>query len=53
MRSNGSSVRARVVVHERMRGGTGFLIDGLAENSANVLAGAKAVDVTKVEEPAP
>ena len=52
VRSNGSSLRAWVVIHERMRDGAGFLIEGLAENSANVLAGAKAVEVSKVEEPA-
>ena len=49
VRSNGTSVRARVRVHERMRDGAGFLIDGLAEDSANVLAGAERVDVSKVE----
>jgi hypothetical protein len=41
-------VRARVRVHERMRDGAGFLIDGLAENSANALAGAEAVEVKQV-----
>jgi NADH-quinone oxidoreductase subunit G len=49
VRSNGTSVRARVRVHERMRDGAGFLIDGLAENSANVLGGAERVEVTTVE----
>jgi NADH-quinone oxidoreductase subunit G len=52
VRSNGTSVRARVKVHERMRDGAGFLIDGLAENGANVLGGAEVVDVSKVEETA-
>jgi predicted molibdopterin-dependent oxidoreductase YjgC len=47
--SNGTSVRARVRVHERMRDGAGFLIDGLVENSANVLAGAERVEVRKLE----
>jgi hypothetical protein len=35
-----------------MREGAGFMIDGLAENSANALADAPAVEVTKVEEAA-
>ena len=35
VRSNGHSVRARVAVRERMRPGAGFLIEGLAEQSAN------------------
>ena len=41
VRSNGHSVKARVAVRERMRPGAGFLIEGLAEQSANVLAGAE------------
>jgi NADH-quinone oxidoreductase subunit G len=48
--SNGASVRARVAIRERMRPGAGFLIDGLAENGANVLGGAGQVEVGKVEE---
>jgi NADH-quinone oxidoreductase subunit G len=52
VRSNGTSVRARVRVHERMLEGAGFMIDGLAANSANALAGAETVEVAKVEEPA-
>jgi anaerobic selenocysteine-containing dehydrogenase len=52
VRSNGTSVRARVRIHERMLEGAGFMIDGLAENSANALAAAKTVEVTKVEEAA-
>ena len=50
VRSNGASVRARVAVRERMRDGAGFLIDGLAENGANVLAGARRVEVSNVGE---
>jgi predicted molibdopterin-dependent oxidoreductase YjgC len=50
VRSNGHSVRARVAVRERMRPGAGFLIENLAEQGANVLAGAKAVEITKVNE---
>jgi NADH-quinone oxidoreductase subunit G len=49
VRSNGTSLHARVKVHERMRTGAGFLIDGLAEDSANVLAGAERVEVSRVE----
>jgi hypothetical protein len=30
-----------------MRPGAGFLIDGLAEQSANVLAGAEVVEIAK------
>ena len=50
VRSNGQSVKARVAVRERMRPGAGFLIEGLAEQSANVLAGAETIEVTKVAE---
>jgi NADH-quinone oxidoreductase subunit G len=50
VQSNGTSVRARVKVHERMRDGAGFLIDGLATDSANLLGGAERVEVSKVEE---
>jgi NADH-quinone oxidoreductase subunit G len=52
VRSNETGVRARVAIHERMGEGAGFLIDGLAENSANVLAGAETVEVSHVEEEA-
>ena len=48
--SNGHSVRARVAVRERVRPGAGFLIEGLAEQGANVLAGAETVEVTKAAE---
>jgi NADH-quinone oxidoreductase subunit G len=48
VRSNGHSVRARVAVRERMRPGAGFLIDGLAEQSANILAGAETVEVERI-----
>jgi hypothetical protein len=50
IRSNGTSVRARVRIHNRMREGAGFLIDGLVENSANALAGAETVEVKQVTE---
>ena len=48
VRSNGSSVRARVVLRERMRPGAAFLIEGTAENNANALNGAEMVEVTKL-----
>ncbi len=48
VRSNGSSVRARVVLRERMRPGAAFLIEGTAENNANALNGAETVEVTKL-----
>jgi NADH-quinone oxidoreductase subunit G len=53
VRSNGTSVRARVALRERMRPGAGFLIEGTAEQNANALAGAAEVEVGKVEEGSP
>jgi NADH-quinone oxidoreductase subunit G len=50
VRSNGTSVRARVALRERMRPGAGFLIEGTAEQNANALAGAEEVEISKVEE---
>ena len=47
MRSNGSSVRARVELRERMRPGAAFLIAGTAEQNANRLNGAEYVEITK------
>ena len=47
VRSNGHSVKARVAVRERLRPGAGFLIEGLAEQGANVLAGAETVEIVK------
>jgi NADH-quinone oxidoreductase subunit G len=47
VRSNGTSVRARVAIRERMRPGAAFLIDGTAENNANVFNGAETVEVVK------
>jgi NADH-quinone oxidoreductase subunit G len=43
--SNGHSVEARVAIRERMRPGAGFLIEGTADNNANLLAGAEKVEV--------
>ncbi len=50
VRSNGHSVRARVAVRERLRPGAGFLIEGLAEQNANVLAGAETVEIERAAE---
>jgi NADH-quinone oxidoreductase subunit G len=47
VRSNGTSVRARVDLRERVRPGTAFLIEGTAEDNANALAGATSVEVVK------
>jgi hypothetical protein len=35
VRSNGTSVRARVRIRERMRPGTAFLIDGLGDAASS------------------
>jgi NADH-quinone oxidoreductase subunit G len=48
VRSNGSSVRARVALRERMRPGAAFLIAGTAAENANRLNGAEAVEITKL-----
>jgi NADH-quinone oxidoreductase subunit G len=50
--SNGHSVRARVAVRERMRPGAGFLIEGLAEQNANLLEGGAPVEVKKAGDEA-
>ncbi len=47
VRSNGSSVRARVALRERMRPGAAFLIEGTAEQNANRLNGAEVVEITE------
>ena len=49
VRSNGTSVRARVGLRERMRPGAAFLIEGTAKDNANALAGAPTVELTKTE----
>jgi NADH-quinone oxidoreductase subunit G len=45
VRSNGTSVRARVAISERMRPGAVFLIDGIAEDNANVFDGMLPVEI--------
>ncbi len=51
MSSNGTSLEARVAIRERMRPGAGFLIEGTAQNNANLLAGAEMVEVAPAGEP--
>ena len=51
VRSNGHSVSATVAVRERIRPGTGFLIEGLAEQGPNALGGATTVEVEKAGLP--
>jgi NADH-quinone oxidoreductase subunit G len=36
VRSNGTSVRARVSIHERVKPGTGFLVDGLSDGAGTL-----------------
>jgi NADH-quinone oxidoreductase subunit G len=47
VRSNGTSVRARISIHERVKPGSGFLIEGLGDGAA-ALRGAP-VEVSKPE----
>jgi NADH-quinone oxidoreductase subunit G len=47
VRSNGTSLRARVVIRERVRPGSGFLIEGTTEANANALPTGELVEVTK------
>ena len=51
VRSNGSSVRARVALRERMRPGAAFLIEGTAEQNANRLNGAEVVEIVPTANP--
>jgi NADH-quinone oxidoreductase subunit G len=48
VRSNGTSVRARVALRERIRPGAAFLIEGTAQNNANLLNGAETVELEKL-----
>jgi hypothetical protein len=52
VRQNGTSLQARVAIRDRVRPGSGFLIEGTAEGNANALEPGQAVEVTKVERPA-
>ncbi len=51
VRSNGHSLKATVAIRSRMRPGSGFLIEGLAEQGSNALADAESVEITKAEAP--
>jgi NADH-quinone oxidoreductase subunit G len=48
VRSNGTTVRARVGLRERMRPGAAFMIEGTASENANALAGAGTVAIELV-----
>jgi NADH-quinone oxidoreductase subunit G len=48
-RSNGHSVQARVAIRQRIRPGAGFLIEGTAENNANLLGDVQEVEVSAAE----
>jgi NADH-quinone oxidoreductase subunit G len=50
VRSNGTSLRARVALRERMLPGTAFLIEGTAAENANALNGARTVSVSKLSD---
>jgi NADH-quinone oxidoreductase subunit G len=51
VRSNGTSLRARVALRERMKPGAAFLIEGTGEANANVFNGAQVVEITKLGAP--
>ncbi len=48
VRSNGTALRARVQLRERIRPGSAFLIEGTATNNANLLNGAETVELEKL-----
>jgi NADH-quinone oxidoreductase subunit G len=50
VRSNGTSLRARVALRERMLPGTAFLIEGTAAENANALNGATTVEIAKLSD---
>ena len=50
VRSNGTSLRARVILRERVRPGSGFLIEGTVKANANALEPGELVEVTKAGE---
>jgi predicted molibdopterin-dependent oxidoreductase YjgC len=52
VRSNGTSVAARVQIHERMRPGAVFLIEGTAQDNANLLLNGAPVTVEISKEAA-
>jgi NADH-quinone oxidoreductase subunit G len=48
--SNGTSLRARVALRERMLPGTAFLIEGTAAENANALNGARTIEVSRLSD---
>src|SRR5439155_14774619 len=47
VRSNGTSVRARVAIRERVRPGSGFLIEGTRDANANAIPPGARAEVAK------
>jgi NADH-quinone oxidoreductase subunit G len=47
VRSNGTSLRARVTIRQRMREGAGFMIEGTAAQNANALPHGQAIEVAR------
>jgi NADH-quinone oxidoreductase subunit G len=47
VKSNGTSVRARVAIRDRMRPGSAFMIEATVEANANALSAADAIEVIK------
>jgi anaerobic selenocysteine-containing dehydrogenase len=47
VKSNGTSLRARVMVRERMRPGAAFLIEGTREANANAFPEAGSIQVVR------
>jgi len=50
VRSNGTSLRAKVAIRERMRPGAAFMIEGTAEQNATALTGVETVEISKLDE---
>ncbi|MGI9020936.1 MAG: NADH-quinone oxidoreductase subunit NuoG [Solirubrobacterales bacterium] len=53
VKSNDTSVRARVAIRERVRPGSAFMIEATVEANANQLSPAEAIEVVKAGKPAP
>ena len=47
VKSNGTSVRARVAIRERVRPGSAFMIEATVEANANALSAAESIEVVK------
>jgi NADH-quinone oxidoreductase subunit G len=50
VRSNGTSVRARAGIRQRMREGAAFMIEGTEADNANVLPAGGSIEIAKAEE---